>query len=166
MRSISASTTIDVPREQVFELLTDLTIRPTFTDHFLEHYRLLRIDSDGVGAGARFFVPAANGWFDSIIERAEPAHTVYERGRGGRLNRTPLITVWELTETPATGGCEVTVTSWTEPPGFFDRMRDRRGSARRLRRGWRQALARLRDLAEDGAAPEPLEIGGSDRLGF
>ncbi|HET7574281.1 MAG TPA: SRPBCC family protein, partial [Solirubrobacterales bacterium] len=54
MGPISAEVEIDVPRERVFALLADLAARPSFTDHFLTGFHLTRLDSAGVGAGARF----------------------------------------------------------------------------------------------------------------
>ena len=59
MGPVSAEIEIDVPRERVFAALADLAARPSFTDHFLSGFHLTRIDSAGVGAGARFRVEAA-----------------------------------------------------------------------------------------------------------
>ena len=87
MRPVSATTLIDVPRERVFDLLVDLSMRPAFTDHFMTEYRLQRIEPVGVGAAARFRVREATHWMDTVIEVAERPHLIRERGRGGRSNR-------------------------------------------------------------------------------
>lgn len=164
MRPVSARLSIDAPRERVFELLLDLSVRPSFTDHFIEQFHLLRIEPVGVGAGARFQIKDAGGWLDSVIEEVEPPHRILERGRGGRLNRVPTVTEWRLTDAPGPSGCEVEVTFWTEPSHPFDRLRDARNSERRLSRGWRRALERLRALAEEGAAPQRVSVAGGDRI--
>ncbi len=54
MGPVSAEIEIDVPRERVFAAIADLARRPSFTDHFLDGFHLTRIESSGVGAGARF----------------------------------------------------------------------------------------------------------------
>lgn len=164
MRPVSAEIAIDAPRERVFELICDLSVRPSFTDHFMESYRLLRIEPVGVGAGARFNCPHAGGWMDSVIVDAEAPHRLLERGHGGRLNRVPIVTEWLLKETPGTGGSEVRVTFTAQPERFFDRLRDRRTSPRKLAKGWRTALRRLRDVAEAGTPPERLAVAGADRI--
>jgi uncharacterized protein YndB with AHSA1/START domain len=164
MRPVSARISIDAPREQVFELLLDLSARPAFTDHFAHHFQLLREQPSGVGAGARFKARDVGGWLDSVIVESDPPHRLVERGRGGRLNRVPNVTEWVLTETPGPSGCEVEVTFWTEPSQPFDRLRDALNSERRLGRDLRRALERLRELAESGEAPERVVIAGGDRL--
>jgi uncharacterized protein YndB with AHSA1/START domain len=165
MRPVSARIYIDAPRERVFDLLCDLAARPAFMDHLAEGFQLLREQPVGVGAGARFRIDAAGGWLDSIIAESEPPHRLVERGHGGRLNRVPNVTEWTLTDAPGRAGCEVEVTFWTEPTLPFDRLRDARNSGRRLGRGLRRALDRLRSLAEDGTEPERVTIAGGDRAG-
>lgn len=164
MGPVSAEISIDAPRERVFAILSDLSTRPSFTDHFIDGYHLLRVEPVGVGAGARFRCEHAGGWLDSVIVEADAPHRLVERGRGGRLNRVPNVTEWVLKEAPATAGCEVRVTFWTEPTHPFDRLRDMRNSERRLARGWRRALRRLRELCEEGEEPERLAVAGADRV--
>jgi len=161
-----ASLTIDAPREQVYETLLDLAARPAFMDHFVEDYRLLREEAIGVGAGARFRIPAAALTLDVTIEEVEPPHRIVERGRGGYLNRVPSAIEWRLKDAPAGTGCEVEVTFMTDPTRAYDRLREMRGSERRLRRGFERALERLRDLIETGSVPPRIMIGGGDRAGF
>lgn len=163
MRPISATELIDVPRERVFDLLADLSIRPAFTDHFTGEYRLERINPVGVGAAARFRLRAGVRWMDTVIEVAERPHLIREHGHGGRVNRVGVFTVWELAEGASDGICEATVTFWTEPVNVFDRLRELR-AGRRLRRDWKRALRRLREIAEEDRAVEPVTVGGGERL--
>jgi uncharacterized protein YndB with AHSA1/START domain len=166
MRPSSARITIDASRDEVFGLLEDLSLRPSFTDHFMEGFQLLREQPVGVGAGARFRIARAGGWMDSIVVESDRPHRLVERGRGGTLNRVPNVTEWVLTETPGPSGCEVAVTFWTEPTLLADRLRDVLHSERRLARGLRRALERLRALAEGDEAPSRVTIAGGDRLSF
>ena len=162
MGPVSANTTIDVPRDAVFEILLDLSARPAFTDHFMAGFHLLRIEPVGVGAGARFKL-RDGGWVDSVIEEADAPHRLVERGRGGYLNRIPNVTEWLLSDA-GPDGCEVKVTFWTEPEHVVDRMRDAKASERRLGKGFRKALERLRDVAESGTPPERIAVAGGDRV--
>lgn len=162
MGPISAKISIDTPREAVFEILLDLSARPAFTDHFMESFHLLRVEPVGKGAGARFRLPDGS-WVDSIIEEVDAPHRLVERGRGGYLNRIPNVTEWLLSDS-GPDGCEVQVTFLTEPAHAIDKLRDRKASERRLGKGLKKALERLRDVAESGVQPERIEVAGGDRL--
>ena len=164
MRPVSTSAAIDVPRERIFDLLIDLSIRPAFTDHFIEEYRLARVDPVGPGASARFLLEHSGVWVDTVIEVAERPHLVREHGRGGRGNRVPWFTVWEIAEGPSPDGSELTVTIWTEPASIFDRLGETGVSGRRLRRDLSRALDRLREIAEADTPLEHVGIGGADLL--
>ena len=164
MRPVSAQVVIDAPRERVFDLLCDLSHRPAFTDHFLVEWRLERLEPVGVGAAARFRIEGSGAWLDTQIEVAERPHLIREQGRGGPVNRLPVLTVWELADGASPQSCEVTLTFWTEPSNLFDRLRNPLGRAGGLRRGWRRALRRLKELAESGEAPAAVSVAGLDRL--
>ena len=156
MGPVSAEIEIDVPREEAFEAIADLARRPAFTDHFLTGFHLTRIESSGVGAGARFRVgPRRRSvWMDTTIDELDAPHRIVEHGRGGRANRIPATTVWELLEGPA-GLTRVRVSHWTEPANPVDRAARGRSPARPRwqERRWHEALRRLRDLLESGGPP-------------
>ena len=165
MGPISAEIEIDVPREQAFAVLADLAARPSFTDHFLTDFHLTRIDGEGVGAGARFRVkaPLRKVWMDTTIVALEEPFRIVEEGRGGRANRIPNHTVWELTE--AAGGLTaVRVSHWTEP-GAVDRGLELLSAGSVFQaRGWREAVRRLRDkLESDRPASERIAVAGGNR---
>jgi uncharacterized protein YndB with AHSA1/START domain len=158
MGPVSAEIEIDAPRERVFETIADLARRPSFTDHFLTDFHLTRIESSGVGAGARFRVasPLRSVWMDTTIVELEEPHRIVERGRGGRGNRIPSTTVWELTEGSGslTG---VRVSRWTEPSNPLDRALEvLAANSIWEQRGWREALRRLRDQLESAESPPAL----------
>ncbi len=168
MGPVSASVSIDAPRESVIGLITDLGFRPGFTDHFIDEYRLERIEPEGVGAAARFRIEHRGIWMETVIAEVDAPYRVLERGRGGRLDRVPISTAWELVEGPSADSCTVTVTFVTEPQTLPDRAMDAgrglRGAERWYRRQWKRALARLRELAESGATPERVVVAGADRI--
>jgi len=165
MGPVSAEIEIDVPRERAFEAIADLARRPAFTDHFLSDFHLTRIESRGVGAGARFRVanPLRAVWMDSAIVESLAPHRLVEKGRVGRANRIPTTTVWELLEGPGSLA-KVRVTHWTEPANPLDRaLEGLSGAAFWQERGWREALRRLREQLESGAASETaLALAGGN----
>jgi uncharacterized protein YndB with AHSA1/START domain len=151
MGPVSAEIEIDLPRQRVFEAIVDLGLRPAFTDHFLVDFHLTRIEPVGVGAGARFrfAVRPRQVWMGTTIVEADEPHRIVEHGRGGRLNRIPSTTLWELTEGPGSL-TKVRVSYWTEP-GVVDRgLELLSGASKPYERRWREALRRLREQLESG----------------
>ena len=122
------------------------------------------MDPVGPGASARFRIRDSGVWLDTVIEAVERPHLIREHGYGGRSNRVPAFTVWELAEGPASSGCEASVTFWTEPANPIDRARELLGPSRAFRRDWQRALARLKELVE-GDRPVPrVAVAGADRI--
>jgi uncharacterized protein YndB with AHSA1/START domain len=164
MGPISLTTTIDAPRERVFDLIVDLARRPAWTDHFLSDYRLERIPSVGEGAAARFRIDAPGGisYMETVISDAARPNRVVESGRGGRLDRIPCRALWELSEAPG-GMTTVAFTFATEPATIVDRLREL-GRDGWWRRRWNRALQRLRELIESGADVPRQRVAGGDRV--
>jgi uncharacterized protein YndB with AHSA1/START domain len=166
MGPVSAEVEIDVPRQRAFEAIADLSLRPAFTDHFLSDFHLTRIEPTGVGAGARFrfAVWPRDVWMDTTIAEADEPHRLLEHGRGGRLNRIPSTTLWELTEGPG-ALTKVRVSYWTEPSNPVDRALELlSGASIPYERRWREALRRLRELLESGELDrQRLALAGGNR---
>jgi hypothetical protein len=156
MGPISAEIEVDVSREEAFALLSDLSARPSFTDHFLSDFHLTRLDPVGIGAGARFRVnaPFRSPWEDT---------TIVERGSGGRTNRIPNHTVWELTS--GSGSLtKVRFTHWTEPKFLDGALESLSWAAFWQQRRWSQALRRLRDELEgENGVVERIAVAGGNR---
>jgi uncharacterized protein YndB with AHSA1/START domain len=159
---ISLDTSIDAPRERVFDFICDLAIRPSWIDHFASDYRLERIQARGQGAAARFRVDAPAGvrYMETVIAEADRPYRVVEHGRGGRLDRVPMRIVWELEEGPTT---RLTLTFWTSPASAFDRIREL-GRTRWWRRRWKRALRRMGEQIESGTVAPPTGVAGADRV--
>lgn len=166
MGPVSAEVEIDLPRERVFETIGDLAARPAFTDHFLTDFHLTRLEASGVGAGARFRAegPLRSVWMDTVIVEQEEPFRIVEEGWGGRANRIPTHTVWELRQGPGSLTA-VRVSHWTEPSNPIDRALEiASGCSFWRQRGWRQALRRLREgLESERAGGERVAVAGGNR---
>ena len=166
MGPISAEIEIDASRDAAFELLADLGRRPSFTDHFLTGFRLTRIEARGEGAGARFRVkaPLRSPWEDTTIVELDEPFKIVERGAGGRSNRIPTHTVWEI-EPGKAGMTLVRLTHWTTPKEPLDKLVESLSwGAHFQRKGWKRALERLRDILEqDGPGGERIAVAGGNR---
>jgi uncharacterized protein YndB with AHSA1/START domain len=166
MGPVSAEIEIDVPRRRAFEAIADLSLRPAFTDHFLTDFHLTRIESTGAGAGARFRIAVRPRriWMDTTIAESDEPHRLVEHGRGGRLNRIPSTTLWELTEGPG-ALTKVRVSYWTEPSNPIDRALELlSGASIPYERRWREALRRLREQLESGELDSHrLALAGGNR---
>jgi uncharacterized protein YndB with AHSA1/START domain len=157
MAPISLSTTVDASRDRVFDALCDVAARPAWMGDLAEDFRLVREQSSGVGASARFRAGAPGvDYMDMTIVEAERPHLVVEEGHGGRSNRVTLRAAWELTEGP---GAVTTVTL------TFGREGGRLRGGRWWRRRWKRALRRLAEVVESGGRPpEAVAVAGADRL--
>ena len=165
MGPVVAEIEVEATREAAFELISDLGRRPSFTDQFLTGFHLTRIDARGVGAGARFRVkaPLRSPWMDTTIVELDAPFRIVERGQGGRVNRIPTHTVWELTEGPGSL-TSVKLSFWTEP-GHLDRGLELLSAGSVWQeRSWREALKRLRDGLESGVWDgNPIAVAGGNR---
>jgi Activator of Hsp90 ATPase homolog 1-like protein len=166
MGPISAEVEVDAPREAAYALISDLARRPNFTDHFLTGFHLTRIDARGEGAGARFRVkaPLRSPWEDTTLVEMEEPFKIVERGAGGRSNRIPTHTVWEI-EPGRAGMTRLRVTHWTTPKEPIDKLVEALSfGAHFQRKGWKQAINRLRDILEaEGPGGERIAVAGGNR---
>ena len=150
MDPVELSITIDRPREEVFEYLADIANHPEFTDHYLKHWRLTRVDSYGPGAGARYKIDAPFqrfGWSDLTFIQVDAPRKIVAVGRGGKYNRIKTFASWTLE--PTSGGTRVEFVFETEPALPTDRFVESLGFRRWFRRGSAKGLRRLRSILED-----------------
>jgi uncharacterized protein YndB with AHSA1/START domain len=166
MGPISVEVEVDASREEAFALLADLSLRPSFTDHFLSDFHQLRLDPVGLGAGARFRIatPLRRPWADTTIAELEEPFKIVEHGRTGRSNRIETTTAWELTG--GSGGLtKVTFSTWTQPTHPLDKVVEGLSGADFFqRRGWKEALHRLREILEgERQLADRIGIAGGNR---
>lgn len=149
---VTVSVKIGRPREEVFAYLADIANHPEFSDHFLEQFRLTRVDSVGQGAGARFKLRTPFqrfSWSDMTFSVVEPPHRIVAVGRGGKFNRIRTTAIWTLDHGPG-GGTEVEYMIESEPAMPTDRLVE----ALSGQRGWfkrkaRKSMSRLQSILEE-----------------
>jgi uncharacterized protein YndB with AHSA1/START domain len=156
MLPVTVNASISAPREEVYDYLADLALRPAFCDHYLKDYRLAHPRSKGVGAAARYLIDAPFGkqWMEVSIEEADPPRLIVERAHGGHNLRTKGGVTWELTRA-GSGLTRVEMTSWTEAGTARERVKERLGMHRWMVRQSKTALERLRLIFEEDSG-EPL----------
>jgi uncharacterized protein YndB with AHSA1/START domain len=148
----TTSTIIARPREEVFEYLSDVANHAEFTDHYLIDWHLLRENSYGVGAGARYRVKAPLNrfsWADTTIAELAPSYRVVQHGRGGKFNRVRMLGIYTLSPGPG-GTTKVEYSFETDPHLPSDRLMEALGGARSLRRNMAKSMRRLRSVLEEG----------------
>ena len=157
---------VDVPREQVFDYLQDIANHPEFTDHYLVDWHLTRIDSVGLGAGARFRIKAPRNrfsWGDVTFVEVQAPHRIVEAGRTGKNNRIRTLGVYELAE-GSHGTTRVRFTLETVPVMLSDRLLESLGGRRWCKRKNNRAMRRLRAVFDDRDGVAAAAPGGSRRV--
>ena len=153
MDPVTVNVIIDKPREEVFEYLADLANHSEFMDHFLKDWRLTRVDSYGVGAGARFRSDGRLdrfGWGDINFLTVEYPRRIVAVGRGGKYNRIKTYSEWVL-EPEGENSTRVTYSHESEPPLPSDKLIEAvSGRKRWFKRSSKKALKRLRAILEEG----------------
>jgi uncharacterized protein YndB with AHSA1/START domain len=142
---------VDAPREQVFDYLQDIANHPEFTDHYLVDWHLTRIDSVGLGAGARFRIKAPRNrfsWGDVTFVEVQAPHRIVEVGRTGKNNRIRTLGVYDLADSH--GSTRVRFTFETLPATLADRLLEGVGARSWMRRKNQRAMRRLREILEVG----------------
>jgi uncharacterized protein YndB with AHSA1/START domain len=163
MREVTVSIIISAPREAVFDLVSDLALRPSYSDHYLDDYRLARVDSVGLGAAARFRldVPMANEYAELTVTKADRPRQIIEELRVGRRGRSRAVAVYDFTRESGTT-TRVELTTFSEPATMVDRFRQF-GAPSWTRRKTKKALERLRTIFEE---PDRAELKRATIAGF
>lgn len=150
MIPVSVHAFISAPREDLFDFIADLGVRPAWCDHFLEDFRLAHPDAHGLGAGARYRLdaPGYTHYMETTIVEAERARRIVEVTHGGRNGFTHGETLWEIAR-ETTGVTRVEVTLASQPGTPREALKEKLGSRRWTRRQLRTALERLRVIFEE-----------------
>jgi uncharacterized protein YndB with AHSA1/START domain len=164
VHALTVSITVGAPREQVFNYLQDIANHSEFTDHYLVDWHLTRIDSVGLGAGARFRVKAPRNrfsWADVTFVEVDAPHRIVEAGRTGKNNRIRTLGVYELAA-GASGTTRVRFTLETVPATLADRLIEGLGARGWMKRKNTRAMRRLRSIIErdEGRGARVTVAGG------
>ena len=163
MREVSVSAIISAPREEVFDFVADLAARPTFTGHFMDDYRLARVQPVGVGAAARFKLdaPLANEYAELTITKADRPRQIIEEIRYGRRGRNRSVAVYDFSRESGSV-TRVELTTFSEPATIVDRLKEI-GAAGWLKRKTNRALDRLRMVFEE---PDRVKLKRATIAGY
>jgi len=162
---VTVSIIVAAPRQRVFEYLRDIANHPEFTDHYLVDWHLTRIDSVGLGAGARFRIKAPRNrfsWGDVTFVDVQEPHRIVEVGRTGKNNRIRMLGVYDLADSH--GATRVRFTFETEPAMLSDRLLESFGGRSWLKRKNDKAMRRLRAILEREAGASIADAGGGQRV--
>jgi uncharacterized protein YndB with AHSA1/START domain len=156
MVPIHVHTTIAAPREEVFDFLADLANRAAWMDHCTSGLRLLHPKSHGVGAAARYHLeaPRYKPWVQTQIVEAERPRRIVEHTRGGHSNRTEGEIVFDISR-QGQGLTRVELSIWSQAGTARERLLERLGARRWVKRQAKIALERLRAVFEE-RPDEPL----------
>jgi uncharacterized protein YndB with AHSA1/START domain len=163
---VTVSIVVGAPRERVFAYLQDIANHPEFTDHYLVDWHLTRIDSVGLGAGARFRVKAPRNrfsWADVTFVEVDAPHRIVEAGRTGKNNRIRTLGVYELAAGSG-GTTRVRFTFETEPATLADRLLEGLGGRSWFKRKNSRAMRRLRSILESDAGSGAAAAGVGRRV--
>jgi uncharacterized protein YndB with AHSA1/START domain len=152
MEPVTVTVNIARPREEVFAYLEDFANHAEFTDHYLKDWHLTRMDSVGLGAGARYRVDAPLNrfpWADATFIEIEAPFRIVEAGRAGKFNRIRVLGEWVLTPTAGGQNTRVEFTNETIPGTPTDRILESFGARGWIKRKNRKALKRLRAILEE-----------------
>ena len=163
MDPITTHVIVGRPREEVFDYLADIANHAEFSDHYLKDWRLLRANSVGAGAGARFKIDAPCqrfSWADLSLVEVDRPYRIVGVGRGGKYNRVRTFSSWTLSPAPG-GGTRVEFVTETEPKLLSDRLAEALGMRAWLKVQAARAMRRLQRILEEGEERgERVTIGG------
>ena len=164
MRETTVSVVISAPREDVFDFVADLSLRPSWTDHYLTEFRLARANPVGLGAAARFKFERSkttSEWAEIEITEFERPRRILEAGPHRPARPLPVRCLYEFSpEGPSATRVELTTLS--DPMALVDKIKQR-GAHRWIRRKSRKALERLRRIFEE---PDAVEIKRATVAGY
>jgi uncharacterized protein YndB with AHSA1/START domain len=147
---VTLDTYIAASREEVFDFLADVANRPAWTDHFQREFHLTRTNTDRVGSAARYRTDppfAKQLYSDLAIVKLDRPRQIVEEGVQGRLNKSRVQLVWDLTQ-ESSSRTKVSLDMRTEPASRIDGLTEI-GAHGYYKRQWKTGLERLRKIFEE-----------------
>ena len=125
MRSAQAKITIDRPPEEIYEYLLDIGSRTEFAPELFREFHLTRVESKGIGAGARYRLhrKLRDRYAGTTITRPFRGQRILEEGSTGRGGRVGMAAEF-LLEEQSGGATKVTWILETYPMNPADRLRE------------------------------------------
>ncbi len=165
MRTVRAKITIHRPADEIYDYLLDIGSRPEFAPTLFLDFRLTRVESYGVGAGARFRLhrKIRDRFAGLTITEATPYSRILEEGSTGRAGRVPLVMEYLLEEQPG-GATKVELAFEAHALNLADQIRAV-GLRRHVKSRLPRSLKRLRDILEESPTArkgDRATIGGMD----
>jgi hypothetical protein len=116
IKPVCVTTSIDLPREQVFDYLDDLSNHEAFNDHFLDKWEFSGpARGAGAKANARVNAPGGQDYIDFEVTESDPPQKIVEEGVGAKGKRRTRGTYY-LSDRPG-GGTDVEFKlEWLEAP--------------------------------------------------
>jgi hypothetical protein len=116
IKPVCVTTSIDLPREQVFDHLDDLSNHEAFNDHFLDKWEFSGpVRGVGAKATARVNAPGGQDYIDFEVTESDPPQKIVEEGVGAKGKRRTRGTYY-LSDRPD-GGTDVEFKlEWLEAP--------------------------------------------------
>ena len=163
MLPVTVDAHISAPREQIYDLVVDLALRPAWCGSWLSDYRLANPRAQGKGAAARYRLdaPGNTQYVETSIVEVERPRLIVEATHGGRNGKTLGEVVWELSRA-GNNLTRVQLTVQSEPGTPRERVKEALGTRRWTRRRAKAALERLRVIFEehrDGPLPRATVAG-------
>ncbi|MBI2690781.1 MAG: SRPBCC family protein [Solirubrobacterales bacterium] len=157
MRSAQAQITIDRSPEEIYEYLLDIASRPEFAPELFREFHLARVESKGIGAGARYRLhrKLRDRYAGTTITEGIPGQRLLEEGSTGRGGRVGMAAEFLLEEQPG-GATKVTWILELYPMNPVDRMREI-GQRRQINRRMKRGIRRLRGILEGVQSSVPGE---------
>ena len=150
MIPVTLDSFISAPREEVFDLVADISSRPAWTDHFQSEFHLTGTNTDRKGSAARYRTgpPFAKRLYSdlALVELDRPRR-ILEEGVQGRLNKSRVQIVWDIVQESPTL-TKVSFEMRTEPASRLDGLSEI-GAHGYYKRQWKTALERLRKIFEE-----------------
>jgi hypothetical protein len=157
MRSAQAHITIDKSPEEIYEYLLDIASRPEFAPELFREFHLTRVESKGIGAGARYRLhrKLRDRYAGTTITEGVPGQRLLEKGSTGRGGRVGMAIEYLLEEQPG-GATKVTWIIELYPMNPADRFREI-GQRRQIKRRMKRGIKRLRGILEGVQSSAPGE---------
>jgi uncharacterized protein YndB with AHSA1/START domain len=151
MLPVTVHAHISASREEIFDYVADLALRPAWCDHYLTDYRLASPRSRGNGAAARYLLgaPRNKQYYEVTVVKLERPRLIVEHAHGGRNGRTNGEVSFEL-HRAGQGLTKVEMTTWTEAGTPREAFKERLGTRGWVGRQSKTALDRLRLIFEEG----------------